>query len=191
MTTPSNPLDRLVDLVVFAPLGLVLKARDELPKLAAHGRDRFGAQSRVARMVGQMTVAQARRQLEDKLLRGPGEPPATPVPTPASAPAEPEEAGRAVPIRDLGPEDDHPVPAPERAPAPVPDPFPSPPPPSPPPRSADDLPIPGYDSLSASQVVQRLPGLSPAELEAIKVYEEAGRNRQTILLRVAQLRATS
>lgn len=187
-TTPTNPLDRLVDLVVFAPLGLVLKVRDELPKLAAYGRDRFDAQSRVARMVGQMTVAQARRQLEDKLLRGPAEPPAARVPTPA---AEPEEAGRAVPIRDLGPEDDHPVLAPERAPAPVPDPFPSPPPPSPPPRSADDLPIPGYDSLSASQVVQRLPGLSPAELEAVKAYEEAGRKRQTILLRVAQLRATS
>jgi hypothetical protein len=57
--------------------------------------------------------------------------------------------------------------------------------------SSDDLPIPGYDSLSASQVVQRLPGLSPEELEAVRTYEEAGRARKTVLLRVAQLRATS
>jgi hypothetical protein len=56
---------------------------------------------------------------------------------------------------------------------------------------ADDLPIPGYDSLSASQVVQRLAGLSAAELEAVRAYEQAGRGRKTVLLRVAQLRAAS
>jgi hypothetical protein len=54
-----------------------------------------------------------------------------------------------------------------------------------------DLPIPGYDSLSASQVVQRLPGLSADELEAVRSYEAARRGRKTVLLRVAQLRAAS
>ncbi len=54
-----------------------------------------------------------------------------------------------------------------------------------------DLPIPGYDTLSASQIVQRLPGLSPEELEAVRAYEQAGRARKTVLLRVAQLRAGS
>jgi hypothetical protein len=53
------------------------------------------------------------------------------------------------------------------------------------------LGIPGYDSLSASQVVQRLPGLSAEELEAVRAYEQAGRGRKTVLLRVAQLRAAS
>ena len=51
------------------------------------------------------------------------------------------------------------------------------------------LAIPGYDSLSASQVVQRLTGLSRPELEAVHAYEEAGRGRKTILTRVAQLQA--
>lgn len=49
------------------------------------------------------------------------------------------------------------------------------------------LAIPGYDSLSASQVVQRLAGLSGDELAAVRSYEEAHRGRRTILNRVNQL----
>ena len=55
--------------------------------------------------------------------------------------------------------------------------------------SADEelLAIPGYDSLSASQVVQRLESLTATELEAVRLYESANRRRRTILARVAQL----
>jgi hypothetical protein len=53
--------------------------------------------------------------------------------------------------------------------------------------SAENLAIPGYDSLSASQVVQRLGGLSEAELAAVGAYEAAHRARQTVLTRVSQL----
>ena len=60
-----------------------------------------------------------------------------------------------------------------------------------PPRPTADLAIPGYDTLSASQVVQRLSGLSEGELEAVRVYEEAGRHRKTILTKVAQLQSGS
>ena len=44
-----------------------------------------------------------------------------------------------------------------------------------------ELAIPGYDSLSASQVVQRLAGLAPPELEAVRTYEAADRGRRTNL----------
>jgi hypothetical protein len=54
---------------------------------------------------------------------------------------------------------------------------------------AASLPIPGYDALSASQVVQRLPALSADELEAVRTYESSGRGRKTILHRVAQLQS--
>jgi hypothetical protein len=64
----------------------------------------------------------------------------------------------------------------------------SPPPPSPPAPPVDGLAIPGYDALSASQVVQRLAGLSGDELEAVRSYESATRGRKTILNRVEQLR---
>ncbi len=47
--------------------------------------------------------------------------------------------------------------------------------------SAQELAIPGYDSLSASQVVQRLEGLSKNDLTALIEYEKATRARSTIL----------
>jgi hypothetical protein len=55
--------------------------------------------------------------------------------------------------------------------------------------AADRLAIPGYDTLSASQVVQRLGGLSAAELEAVRSYEQSTRSRRTILSKVSQLQA--
>lgn len=52
---------------------------------------------------------------------------------------------------------------------------------------ASELAIPGYDSLSASQVVQRLAGLERNELESVAAYEGAHRGRRTILNRIQQL----
>jgi hypothetical protein len=49
------------------------------------------------------------------------------------------------------------------------------------------LPIPGYDTLAASQVVQRLASLRPDELDAVRRYEVATRGRRTILHRIGQL----
>jgi len=57
--------------------------------------------------------------------------------------------------------------------------------------SVDSLAIPGYDTLSASQVVQRLSGLAEDELEAVRAYEDASRKRKTILARVEQLQSGS
>jgi hypothetical protein len=197
---PSGPVDSLVDLVFYAPLGLVFLAREELPKLAARGRDQFRTQSDLARMVGQLAVAQGRRKVDsvvDRLAGRSDEPaPHPPGVAPFRSRREPEPPGRPVAVRDLSADERLPVPtgevvpdvpatndvevAPEVAPAPAPS-LPS----------AADLPIPGYDSLSASQVVQRLAGLSAEELEAVRAYEQAGRARKTVLLRVAQLRAAS
>ena len=50
---------------------------------------------------------------------------------------------------------------------------------------SEGLAIPGYDSLAASQVVQRLAGLAADELAAVGAYESAHRGRRTILTRVA------
>ena len=50
-----------------------------------------------------------------------------------------------------------------------------------------DLPIPDYDELSASQVIERLEGLDPSSLEAIRAYEASHRGRNTILGKIAQL----
>lgn len=55
------------------------------------------------------------------------------------------------------------------------------------PPDVGSLAIPAYDTLAASQVVQRLSSLRPDELEAVGAYESATRGRRTILHRIAQL----
>jgi hypothetical protein len=52
---------------------------------------------------------------------------------------------------------------------------------------APALAIPEYDQLSASQVVERLDGLTPDELDAVRAYEVAHRGRSTILGKITQL----
>ncbi len=53
------------------------------------------------------------------------------------------------------------------------------------------LPIPGYDTLSASQVVECLGGLSAAERDRVRDYEIAHRSRRTILGKIDQLQSAS
>ena len=53
--------------------------------------------------------------------------------------------------------------------------------------SPDDLPIEGYDQLSARQIVDRLGALTGRELALVERHEQQHRRRQTILLRIAQL----
>src|SRR5205085_12682232 len=128
--------------VLYLPLGLALRAREELPKLAAEGRERFANQAPLARMVGQMAVAQGRRKV-DGLLDRKSEPP---LPVPA-------EPGVAVPIRDLAVEEAGGADAAGAAP------------------EAWGLTITGYVSLSASQVFQRLPRLSPSVSDAVTDHD--------------------
>jgi hypothetical protein len=52
---------------------------------------------------------------------------------------------------------------------------------------AEALPIPDYDELSASQVVERLDGLPANDLAAVRTYEEDHRGRRTILFKIDQL----
>ena len=51
------------------------------------------------------------------------------------------------------------------------------------------LPIEDYQSLAASQVVDRLPTLTPDELVAVRDFEDVHRGRRTILGRIDQLLA--
>lgn len=176
----SNPLDLALDLLVYVPVGLAITAAEELPRLAEKGRNRIGNQISMARVVGQFAVGRGRQTIE-KRLAGPAParswPPSgarveAPGPyddlTNASGPVVPS-----APAPAAGPED----PASTRS-------APAPSGPSPDP---DALAIPGYDSLSASQVVQRLAGLSGEELSAVRTYEGSHRGRRTILNRIDQL----
>lgn len=115
-----------------------------------------------ARAIGQFAVTMGQQEVSRRLRSingGRPQPAAQPAPQTSAAPA---------PARPAEPAVNRPSPG---APAEV--------------TSA----IPGYDALSASQVVPRLAGLTPAELEAVRSYEESGRGRKTVLSRIAQLQA--
>jgi hypothetical protein len=53
--------------------------------------------------------------------------------------------------------------------------------------SGADLPIADYDGLSATQIIERLDGLSRGALDRIRDYELAHRARRTILATIDQL----
>jgi hypothetical protein len=185
----QSPLDRALDLFFFAPLGFVLNADEIIPQLVEKGRQQIP----MARMFGQFAVQQGQTEAAkaagrvqeqaagviDQLTGLAGGRPTTAKPTTrATTATRPSPARASEPVSSAAsPSTMTAEPAAPPAPTgPRPDPS--------------ALAIPDYDSLSASQVVPRLAGLSAAELEAVRAYESANRGRKTILHRVAQLQAS-
>lgn len=165
-----GPLHHLVDLFICAPLGFVLDAPSLLPRWIDRGREQLSSLGDVGRVVSRRgspdeTASRAGKQAH-ATLRGLGL-----APEPADDHDDVGVAGATV----------APVP---RTPAP---PVAAVAPPTGP--DPDTLAITDYDSLSASQVVPRLDGLAPDELESIRAYESANRGRKTILSKIAQLQA--
>ncbi|MDY7101988.1 MAG: hypothetical protein S0880_12435 [Actinomycetota bacterium] len=200
---PRSPLQRLADLWFYAPVGLALRPDQAIEDLAKTGREQVA----LARLIGQFAVDQGRKRFDDVagqlpiaeslsvLAEGFG----LKLPEPVT-PAEPDPSsnGRATAGSPTtngasatatgGPttaSDDtaaaEPDPTPDDATATIDDgPVPA----------ADELAIPGYESLAASHVVRRLAGLDPNELDAVRRYEIANRNRRTVLGRIAQLQTS-
>lgn len=186
-TEHTTAVQRALDLFVFAPAGFVLTALEDLPKMAEKGRERIEGQVRNARVVGQFAVTFGKQDLTRRLKGLTGGPPAARRTGPrtqaagehagtASAPAGDEEAVQPPhpPVNGSGP-------AGART-AVVREPF----------LAVEASPalnraIPDYDTLSASQVVRRLDGLGPDELEVVRTHESQSRRRRTILHRVDQL----
>ena len=175
----KSPIDAALELALYAPLGLALTARDHLPDLIARGRQQVTSQVMLARMMGQFAVKEGEKDLRKRVegltetLSGLGlipepNPPAPAAATPSPA-APPPEVVVDVPEASTNGSTNG-------APAA---------------RSRAELSIPGYDTLSASQVVQRLAGLSADELEDVRDYESGTRGRRTILSKIAQLQAGS
>ena len=54
--------------------------------------------------------------------------------------------------------------------------------------SESDLPIAGYDTLTAEEIAKRLPELSQVDLTKVEVYERKTQGRSTVLDRAATLR---
>ena len=193
MTERNDRIEHTIEVLVYAPIGVALYLRDMAPTFVnmfvARGRaeiDRRQAQvqqrTTTARSIGQVAMAfgvpMVRQRVEREVgtardraqsLLGSiagsddtvGAPAARPEPPAPTTPAPAAPAPvTGVPTGDTNGSQADPM-----------------------------LPIPGYNSLSASQVVQRLTGLSVEELEAVRAYEASNRKRRTILGKIDQISA--
>jgi hypothetical protein len=183
--------ERLIELVVFVPVGIAASVAEELPGLAEKGRESLSKQLQVARVLGKLTVAQAQRRVRKMSANAPSKPAGATKRSGATTPGG-SPTGQAPPRRSPAGNSSAavhgaPTPAAERPAgessrgAEVGGDQPADPP------EVASLPIPGYDTLAASQVVQRLGSLRADELDAVRRYEVATRGRRTILHRIAQL----
>jgi len=159
VTERKSPIDQVVDLFFYAPLGLLMNVDEIMPELAERGRK----QVTLARMMGQYTVNKGRARAEKAVvqLQQLIENQTRPSPAPPSTNGDHARA----------PEATASVATPQHNGA-----------------VAATLAIPDYDSLSASQVVPRLESLSAAELDAVRAYEASHRGRKTILNKIEQLK---
>ena len=182
----KSPLEQALDLFFYAPLGLAITAGEELPKLVEKGRERVTGQVTMARMMGEMVVTQGQKEA-GKLVRQAGDRLADMGLVPARPVADDDEGFDGVDAAPLAAVEPDVEPGLTSATSTVSTPAPVPSTNGGGVPAVDQLAIPGYDSLSASQVVQRLAGLSGAELDAVAAYEAATRHRKTILTRISQL----
>jgi hypothetical protein len=182
---PAKLLDAALDVFVYAPIGFLLDAREVVPKLAERGK----GQVALARLVGRFAVQRGQAEADRilKLRNAPSRPDAGPAgappapaattagtatrSTPRSTPRSAASGATTGATKAAAAKRKAKAPAKRK------------------PVVAPGLAIPGYDTLSASQVVPRLYALRAAELEAVRAYEAAHRGRRTILNRIAQLQA--
>jgi hypothetical protein len=162
--------ERAKELLVYGPIGLALYLRDTAPSFlrlfVARGRNELeqrrrevGDQLDQARAAGESATTSSAPQVLRFLSEGV---------TQLRGRAEEALEALGVTGADGGPGPASP--GPDRAPV-----------------VGSRLAIADYDDLSASQVVDRLEGLSPGELEAIRAHESSHRARNTILGKIEQL----
>jgi hypothetical protein len=99
----SQPRDSLfetwLDIAVYAPLGLLLKVRSELPALVDTGRQTAENRVQVARFIGQMAVAYGKTEWHKRLAE-------SRTTTSSSPPAPPAGTGRVLDATSVEVDDD-------------------------------------------------------------------------------------
>jgi hypothetical protein len=184
---------------VYAPIGLAISVSDEVPRLASKGRTRIETQLSTARVVGELAanygIQRVDKQIKQVLSAGldrylgfkypeqeqPKQDRGQESKTVSMDHGKADDpSGREVDnVKGLADDNDSPISKDDSSVNTE--------------RGSDisieerDLAIPGYDALSASQVVQRLDGLSAEELKAVREYEATHRARRTILNKASHL----
>jgi hypothetical protein len=174
MDDERPPIERVLDLALYAPVGAAITLREQLPKHIRQGRQAMENRVQLARFIGQMAVQMGQRELAKRI--------------------EEQRAAKPEQMAESEQAPDH-TPADTPAGAVVHDLVAAEPPVTPPvepvepvePPTADMLPISDYESLAAIHVVERLRSMSSDEIELIRRFEVAHRSRRTILAKIDQL----
>ena len=160
----NDPVEALLDLLLYAPLGLVTQLDELLPGLIERGR----SQAVMARTIGEFamragtTKVQGRAEETQRML---------------------EEAARSLltvvaALTDRGDTSSAPVQGADARTAPEEG------------SGRPAFPIDDYDSLKATEIIPMLEGLDPAQRAEVEERERSGRSRKTILNRLSQLAAS-
>jgi len=176
----SSPLEQLLELFVYAPIGLVYEREDVLPKLVRRGK----SQVKLAKVLGQMAAKQGQDQAGGGVGAALGllatavtefgaavglAPPAGERSQSATVgkAAKADAAADAIEV-DLAAEQ-----------------------PNKPAEDLDDaqrpLPIAKYDQLTARELIPLLGDLTPKQRDRVRAFEEVNRNRKTVLAKLALL----
>ena len=157
-----DPVEQLLNLFLYAPIGLFSKGSEALPELVERGR----TQASNARVIGQFalgaTNAKARKSLSDaeahfqEFLRIVGES-ARPSSKASESSSSSSSAKKATAEASVN-------------------------------HGVDDL-VENYDNLTAAQILPLLAPLGAEQLERIETYEQSQRARKTVLNRLRQLRS--
>ncbi len=175
----DNPLEQLVELLVYAPIGLIYEYPDVLPKLIKRGK----SQVQLAKFAGQMAI----KQQQAKGQRG-GESPVPSVPSEllvetlaklitevgamvglappqGSSSGTPPKESAPVAVVKAEPSDQHTTAG----------------------TITTRLPIDGYDEMTAKEVLSLLEDLTRPQLARVRDHEQSNRNRKTVLAKIDRL----
>ncbi len=147
MSTPERLGDRVLDLVVYAPLGLALEAKELIPKLADRGRGQVALARLAGKVASQQSPAGITRlldELRDAVISAVG----LSEPTPRA-----DQPGEAIEDPEI------------------------------------ELPIEGYQSIAAAELLELLEPLSDDDLSDLLAFEQDHRARATVINRIRQLRS--
>lgn len=199
-----SPFDVAADLFVYAPVGLMSQVSKSMPELVEVGRSKLAAPLGAARVVGEMFVRQHQHEITDHIRRA-GQW-LTDVVVDVESRSSTSRASQTsqTPRASTSSRTSHATTSAEprtEAPSPATDLSAATPDLQDTPQSTKgsgasrpsavpfDFPIPGYSTLSATQIATRLSGLSRDDLEAIRAFESQARKRRTVLHRIDELLA--
>ncbi len=177
----QSPIDQLIDLFVYAPVGLLYEYEEVIPKLVKRGK----SQVQLARFIGQVAVKRGDADPFTQLAEGLATlvarqitdigaaiglaPPTDPAAGGAASGRTTDRDGRTPPALEI-------VRSPQSEPSPPPEPA-----------EEQPLPIARYDELKAKEIVALLDELDAGQLARIRAHEEANRARKTVLGKLDRL----